>query len=48
MSQSVWVGQIRQQQRVYYVGQINVVKGCVSRGFNHATFDNVFFASRVV
>ena len=25
----------------------NLVKGCMSRGFNHATFDHGFFASRV-
>ena len=29
------------------VGQINVVKGCVSSVFNHATFVQVFLASRV-
>ena len=31
----------------YSAGRKNVVKGCVSHRFNHATFDQVFFASRV-
>ena len=31
----------------YSAGQINVLKGCASRGFNHATFDHFFSASRV-
>ena len=26
----------------YSAGRKDVVKGCVSRGFNHATFDHVF------
>ena len=30
-----------------HAGQMNQVKGCVSRGFNHATFDHLFLASRV-
>ena len=27
----------------YAAGDKNVVKGCVSRSFNHATFDHVFW-----
>ena len=30
---------------LYSAGQTNGVKGCVSRGFNHATFDHVFLDS---
>ena len=26
-----------------HAGQMNQVKGCVSRGFNHTTFDHVFW-----
>ena len=32
---------------IYSDGQINVVKGCMSRGLNLATFKHVFLASRL-
>ena len=31
----------------YYVGNINVVKGCAIKAATHETFDHFFLASRV-
>ena len=32
---------------IYSAGQTNIVKGCVSQGFQYATFDHVFWTSIV-